>query len=212
MSRGARESLRAVGPIGFVISWPRRSSVPDPRAACAGGLHRSRPGMTSEPAPLHPPGSSPILTLRISVRGLYDSWAHCHRLAEYIARFVASDRFDPEQLTTRLSTYLNEVLEYVFRARPSEGEIVVEVVRTDEHVIAELTMPTDDALAERLREDLGRAAQPDARARYEAEFQAMLARPPAEAGLLELVALHGVALALRERSGASVIVLTVPHE
>ncbi|MCY1063082.1 hypothetical protein [Nannocystis sp. SCPEA4] len=168
--------------------------------------------MTSEPAPPSPPGPSPILTLRISVRGLYDSWTHCQRLADYIARFVASDRFDPEQLTTRLSTYLNEVLEYVFRARPSDGEIVVEVGRTDEHVIAELTMPADEALAARLRDDLGRVSQPDARARYEAEFQAMLTRAPAEAGLLELVALHGVELGLREAGGASVIVLTVPHE
>ena len=168
--------------------------------------------MTSEPAPPSTPGSSPILTLRISVRGLHDSWTHCHSLANYIARFVASDRFDPEQLTTRLSTYLNEVLEYVFRARPTEGEIVVDVSRTDDHVIAELAVPADDALAQRLRDDLGRVAEPEARARYEAQFQAMLARPADESGLLELVALHGVGLALRERAGASVIVLSVPHE
>lgn len=175
-------------------------------------LSRPRPGMTSDLAPPSPPGPSPILTLRISVRGLYDSWTHCQRLADYIARFVASDRFDPEQLTTRLSTYLNEVLEYVFRARPSEGEIVVEVGRTDEHVIAELTIPTDEALAQRLRDDLGRVAPADARARYEAEFESMILRPPAEVGLLELVALHGVELALREGDGVGVIVLTVPHE
>lgn len=168
--------------------------------------------MTSESAPPSIPGPSPILTLRISVRGLHDSWTHCHRLADYIARFVASDRFDPEQLTTRLSTYLNEVLEYVFRARPTEGEIVVDVARTDAHVIAELAVPTDDALRQRLRDDLGRVSQPEARARYQAQLQAMLAGPSGESGLLELVALHGVGLALRERSGASVIVLTVPHE
>lgn len=168
--------------------------------------------MTSEPAPSPTTGPSPILTLRISVRGLYDSWTHCQRLADYIARFVASDRFDPEQLTTRLSTYLNEVLEYVFRARPGEGEIVVEVGRTAEHLVAELSVPTDDALAARLRDDLARAAQPDARARYEREFQAMLAQPPAHAGLLELVALHGVRLDLRQDSAVSVIVLTLPHD
>lgn len=168
--------------------------------------------MTTDPAPTSAPASSPIITLKLSAAGLYDSFSHCQKLADYIARFAGSDRFDPEQLTTRLSTYLNEVIEYVFRARPADGEIVVEVGRTAEHIVVELTLPTDLALAERLRGDFVRVAAPDARARYAADFQAMLDRPPADAGLLELVALHGVTLALREAASVSVIVVTVPHE
>lgn len=171
--------------------------------------------MTPDPAPTLPPAPSspsPIITLQLSAQGLHDSFSHCQQLADYVARFAGSDRFDPEQLTTRLSTYLNEVLEYVFRARPADGQIVVRVGRTEEHIVVELSLPTDLALAERLREDFARVAQPDARARYTAEFHAMLERPTAEAGLLELVAFHGVTLALREDPSVSVIVLSVPHE
>ncbi|HEY8376039.1 MAG TPA: hypothetical protein VIK91_06095 [Nannocystis sp.] len=168
--------------------------------------------MTSAPAPQPSAGPTPILTLRVSVRGLYDSWSHCHQLADYIARFVASDRFDPEQLTTRLSTYLNEVLEYIFRARPGTGEIVVTVGRTSEHIVAELAVPSDEALAARLRDDLEQAARPDARARYEAELAALPTEPRPGTGLLELVALHGVRLDLRQEPAVSVIVLTVPHD
>lgn len=168
--------------------------------------------MPTDPAPPPSADPSPIVTLRISVRGLYDSWTHCQKLADYIARFAASDRFDPEQLTTRLSTYLNEVLEFVFRARPAEGELVVSVGRASEHLVVELAVPADAALAGELRRDFERVAGDDARARYGAEFRATLERAPADAGLLELVALHGVGLDLRERGGAGVIVLTVPHE
>ena len=100
----------------------------------------------------------------------------------------------------------------MFRARRADGEIVVHVGRTPEHIVVELALPTDGALAERLRGDFARVALPDARERYAAEFQAMLDRPPEGAGLLELVAFHGVALALREDPSVSVIVLSVPHE
>lgn len=168
--------------------------------------------MTTDPATPSPVAPSPIITLRISARGLYDSWTHCQRLADYVARFAASDRFDPEQLTTRLSTYLNEVLEYVFRARADDGDVVVGVSRTPEHLLVELTMPAGDGLRERLRRDFSRVSQPDAAARYAAEFRATLDHPRADAGLLELVALHGVALALREEPAHCVIVLSVPHE
>jgi hypothetical protein len=169
--------------------------------------------MTTDPAPAPTsPSPSPIITLQLSVDGLYDSFSHCQKLADYIARFAGSDRFDPEQLTTRLSTYLNEVLEYVFRARPPSGQIVVEVGRTAEHIVVELSLPTDGALAERLRGDFARVSQPDARARYTAEFHAMLETTPEDAGLLELVAFHGVTLALREEPSVSVIALSVPHE
>lgn len=166
--------------------------------------------MTTAPAPHRP--TAPIVTLKLSARGLYDAWEHCRSLADYVARFVASDRFDPEQLTTRLSTYLNEVLEFVYRARPAGGDIVVGVYRGDTQIVVELALPTDATLAERLRRDFARFAEPDARDRYAAEFAAMLASPPADAGLLELVALHGVDLALRDGDAVSTIVLTLPHE
>ena len=168
--------------------------------------------MTTAPAPRPPAASTPIVTLRISARGLYDAWDHCRNLADYIARFAASDRFDPEQLTTRLSTYLNEVLEFVFRARPAGGDLVLDVARTDAHLVVALALPTDPALAERLRRDLARVTRPDARDAYAADFHTMLASPPVDAGLLELVALHGVGLDLRDGDAVTTLVLSLPHE
>lgn len=162
---------------------------------------------------VHERASLPILTLRLTERGLYDRWDHCQGLAGYAARFAASDRFDPEQLTTRLASSLNEVLEYVFRARPGgEGEVALHIVRNDTQTVVEVALPTDPALAERLRSEFERLALPDARERYAAGFQAMLAGAPAEAGLLELVALHGVTLSLRDDAGAATILLSLPHE
>lgn len=168
--------------------------------------------MTPAPAPAPQSGTSPILTLRLSVRGLCDGRDHSHRLADFIGRFVASDRFDPEPLTTRLSTYLDEVFEHVIQARPGAGDLVVEVGRTAEHVLAELTLAADDALARRLREDLGQVARQDADAGHELECRPTRPGSPAAARLLDLAARHGVALTLRERPGACVIVLAVPHE
>ncbi len=159
-----------------------------------------------------------------SMQGFMDGWLHCQHVADYLARFASSDRFDPEQLTTRLSTYLNEALELVFRSAPGPGELVVTIHRQHDRLDVALACPI--AGDDRMRRSVRRATEADAVASYRRGFVDLLARPEglappasedlaaweADAGLLELVALHGITLALHEPGDALVLRMTVPHE
>jgi hypothetical protein len=192
---------------------PDPSSPPGsaPGAALSGLLDGPRTGLTDN-------DRSPVVTATISVEGFVDGWIHCQHIADYLARFAASDRFDPAQLTTRLSTYLNEVLELVFRsetaaATPAPGTIVVAIHRLPDRLQVELRCPP----SERLRRSVRRATEPDAAATFRREFADLLRSQPdgadaADAGLLELVALHGIGLELHEAGDTVVLRMTVPHE
>lgn len=156
--------------------------------------------MTTDPAPPHPV-EIPVITLRISARGLFDSWSHCRGIADYVARSVASDRLDPDQLSTRLSACLSEILEHLFRARIDSSDVVVTLGRSADRLIIELYIPADDELRVRLTRGVSGAPRSESRA------QGSEATP---AGLLELVALDGVSFALRDEPAACVLVLSVP--
>ncbi|MBK9755446.1 MAG: hypothetical protein IPO88_18440 [Nannocystis sp.] len=193
--------------------------------------------------------ATPVVTATLSIAGFIDGWIHCQHVADYLARFAASDRFDPAQLTTRLSTYLNEALELVFRSQPippapgAPGEIVVAIHRLPDRLQVELRCPAGPAAdldshadpsgapagpgVTRLRRGMRRAAEPDAAAAYRRDFSQLLRdtatdtregtdegtrESGADAGLLELVALHGIGLELSEGSDAVVLRLIVPHE
>ena len=189
---------------------------------------------SQQPAPPGPAtaaesGSTPVVRASFSMQGFMDGWLHCRHVADYLARFASSDRFDPEQLTTRLSTYLNEALELVFRSAPGPGELVVTIHRQHDRLEVALACPL--AGDDRMRRSVRRATEADAVAAYRRGFVDLLARseagraPPAsedlatseaeweaDAGLLELVALHGITLALHEPGDALVLHMTVPHE
>lgn len=154
-----------------------------------------RPTMTTATAPTAAP--LPIVSLRISARGLHDSWAHCRMLADYVAAFASSDCTDPEQLAPRLSNYVHELLEYVFHPPAPDGDVEVGVARSPERLLVELALPARDDLRDRLRRDVARAAGP--------------APDDDLAGLLELVVRHRVGLALREEPARCVVALSVPH-
>lgn len=163
--------------------------------------------------------SSPVVTATLSVRGFVDDWSHCQHVADFLARFAASDRYDPEQLTTRLATYLHELLELVLRCHngdgAAEGDVVVAVVRIADRLQLDVAVPVDATSGERLRRSVRRAGADDPAAVYRAAFAATVAGDDdAGAGLLELVALHGVVFACRGDDDDDVLTLslTVPHE
>ncbi len=180
----------------------------------------------SGPDPAPGGGATPVVRATFSMRGFMDGWLHCQHVADYLARFAASDRFDPEQLTTRLATYLNEALELVFRSAPGAGELAVTIVRQPDRLEVVLRCPRAADGSQRIRRSVRRATEAEAAARYRRDFADLLATtaeeaPPAsedslgdasDAGLLELVALHGISLALHEASDALVLHMTVPHE
>lgn len=181
---------------------------PDPSSP-AGSPGAALAGLTQDPA-------TPVVTATLSVAGFVDGWIHCQHVADYLARFAASDRFDPAQLTTRLSTYLNELLELVFRSDPPPGDIVVAIHRLPDRLQLELRCP---AASEALLRSVRRATDAEAVAAYRRDFGEHLrddTREPDPAdGLLELVALHGIGLepAAPEPTGAAIVLrMTVPHE
>ncbi len=205
---------------------PDPSSPPGsaPGTALAGPLEGSSTGLTPD-AGLTPDVATPVVTATLSVAGFIDGWIHCQHVADYLARFAASDRFDPAQLTTRLSTYLNEALELVFRSTPvatstaAAGHITVAIHRLPDRLQVELRCP---AASERLRRSVRRATEPDAAVAYRRDLAQLLRGAPGEPsepadaddGLLELVALHGIGLEIVEPPAADAIILrmTVPHE
>ena len=192
----------------------------------------SQPSSELPPQPRAPPepaapvesDSSPVVRASFSMQGFVDDWAHCRHVADYLARFASSDRFDPERLTTRLSTYLNEALELVSRSAAGPGQLVVTIHR--QHDRLEVAFACPIAADDRMRRSVRRATGPEAIADYRRGFVELLGwtdpgrAPPAsedseweaDAGPLELVALHGITLALREASDALVLLMTVPHE
>jgi len=209
---------------------------PDPSPTPGSAPGAARAGQRDEEG-----AATPVVTATLSIAGFVDGWIHCQHVADYLARFAASDRFDPAQLTTRLSTYLNEALELVFRSQPASpapgasGDIVLTIRRLPDRLLLELRCPAapDDPTnpAEpggdpaarassgvgRLRRSLRRAADPDPAAAYRRDFSRLLRDETpdsagADAGLLELVALHGIGLELREGGDAVVLRLIVPHE
>jgi len=156
-----------------------------------------------------------VVVATLELRGLVDSWPHCQHVADFLARFTASDRFDPEQLTTRLATYLHEVLELVRRchaAGAARGDLVIELGRRGDRLQIAVAVPVDEAAGERLRRSVRRASASDPAATYRAEFAAAIAGEDEGTGLLELVALHGVACTVVDAGAVITVALSVPHE
>lgn len=161
--------------------------------------------------------ASPVVTATLSLSGFADAWPHCQHVADFLARFTASDRYDPEQLTTRLSTYLHEVLELVLRAGPvptaaPAGDLEIAVRRRGDRLELDVAVPAAGDAGELLRRSVGRAAVADPAATYRAGFAGMVRGDDEGAGLLELVAHHGVELAVADVRDRLTITLRVPHE
>jgi hypothetical protein len=180
-------------------------------------------GTTSLASP--PDGTTPatrVVSATLSLGGFVAAWPHCQHVADFLARFAASDRYDPEQLTTRLATYLHEVLELVCRSHadgePEPGEaadLVVAVHRNRERLELTLTIPGPAGAGpgERLRRGVRRLGERDLAAAYRDAFTAAAAGEVDDgAGLLELVALHGITVSVVDAGDAVALTLAVPHE
>lgn len=157
-----------------------------------------------------------MVSAALSLRGFADAWPHCQHVAEFLARFAASDRYDPEQLTTRLATYLHEVLELIQRCHTAEdpgvGDLAIAVSRRGDRLVLDVAVPVEPAPGERLRRSVARACAEEPAAAYRSGFAAAIRGDDDGAGLLELVALHGLGLAVRDAADVVTLTLSVPHE
>lgn len=159
---------------------------------------------------------SQVISLRLALAGFAESWSHCGAVADYVARYAASDRFDPEGLTTRLSSFLNEVLELIYSnhggAQEGPPVLAIDVTREESALHVACALPADDAVASAFERALAGLDDPDLRSRYRDGFDAGLDEARVEAPFLEMAGVHGIAPVLN-RSGDHVVVrLTIPAE
>lgn len=144
-----------------------------------------------------------IMAAKFTVNGFARQWSHCHLVANYLSRFVSANEGDPERHATLLSTFVNEVLEVVFRNHSGDGEIEVIFRKRGRHVVLQLTVPVGDQHRTFYRMAVKMVNQPD----LKSWFRARLA-DPAEGedtmlGLLELVAVYGCTFTLAELAGGN---------
>lgn len=154
---------------------------------------------------------SRVISLRLALSGFAESWSHCSTVADYLARYAASDRFDPEGLTTRISSFLNEVLELGYRNHCG-GTVAIDVTREETAIHVACEVPADDAVAGVFAEALDGLDDPDLRDRHRDGFLALLDDPKPTGAFVEMAAIHGLTPTLQRGDGAVVVTLTIPAE
>jgi len=151
--------------------------------------------------------------MRLSLSGFAESWAQSRVIADYVARYSASDRFDPEGLATRVSSFINEVLELIF-ANHGEGTMAVDVTREDEALHVACTVPTTPEVSAVFEHALGDLGRPLLLKRHCEGFLALLDAPeldPAGA-FVEMAAVFGLTPSLTRSGDAVVVSLSIPAE
>ena len=121
--------------------------------------HASSPHPPATLPPGLAAGASPVIRATFSTHGFIDGPQHCQQVADYLARFAASD-FDLEPLTTRLTTHLHALLGLVIRGDPGPGLLVLAIDRRPDRLELALgchTLHDPDLPARITSHDLGRA-------------------------------------------------------
>ena len=154
---------------------------------------------------------SKVISMRLALSGFSETWAQCRVVADYIARYAASDRFDPEGLATQISSFVNEVLELSF-ANHGEGTMGVDVTREEVAVHVSCVLPTNDEVTAAFQRALGGLSSADIRARHRQEFLAFLDAPEPAGAFVEMAAVHGVLPQLTLRDDSLLVSLTIPAE
>jgi hypothetical protein len=139
-----------------------------------------------------------IMAATFTVNSFARQWTHCHLVANYLARFVSANEGDPERHATLMSTFVNELLEVVFRNHAEGGEIDVIFRKRGRHVVLQFTIPVAERHRIFYRMAVNLINQPDLKSWFRARL-----REPAEGedtmlGLVELVAVYACTLTLTE--------------
>jgi hypothetical protein len=143
-----------------------------------------------------------IMSARFTVGGFARQWGHCHLLANYLARYVSANEGDPERHATLLSTFINELLEVVYRNHAQEGQIDLIFRKKGRHVILQLTLPVSESNRVFYRMAVQIVSQPDLKSWYRARLEEPADGEDTMLGLLELAAVYGCTLTLTEPPGA----------
>jgi len=144
-----------------------------------------------------------IVAAKFTVNGFARQWGHCHLVANYLARFVSANEADPERHATQLSTFVNELLEVVFRNHGDDGEIEVIFRKHVRQVVLQLAIPVADQHRMFYRMAVKMVNQPDLKGWFRARLQDPADGEDPMLGLLELVAVYRCTLALTEPAGSN---------
>jgi hypothetical protein len=139
-----------------------------------------------------------IMAARFTAGGFARQWGNCHLLANYLARYVSANEGDPERHATLLSTFINEVLEVVFRNHAHEGQIELVFRKKGRHVILQLTVPVSESNRVFYRMAVQIVNQPDLKTWYRARLEEPAEGEDTMLGILELAAVYGCALTISE--------------
>jgi len=138
------------------------------------------------------------MAVRFTVGGFARQWGHCHLVANYLARYVSANEGDPERYATLLSTFINEVLEVVFRNHAPEGQIDMVFRKKGRHVVLQLSLPVTESNRVFYRMAVQIVSQPDMKSWYRARLEDPAEGEDTMLGILELAAVYGCTLTISE--------------
>ena len=144
-----------------------------------------------------------IMAAKFTVNSFARQWSQCHLVANYLSRFVSANESDPERHATLLSTFVNELLEVVFRNHAEDGEIDIIFRKRARDVVLQFTIPVADQHRVFYRMAVNLVNQPDLKSWFRARL-----REPAETedtmlGMVELVAVYACTFTLPEPAGSN---------
>lgn len=137
----------------------------------------------------------PLFEMALGVEAFASNWAHCDKIATYVARLVSHNRTDSLLYANLFSSALNELLETAFRAHRGGGELACHVSRSGPVDRIELTIPCDEALRGFYTRAIEELSGDDVSERYVAALLADGALDPG-IGLLELAVDYKARLSL----------------
>lgn len=138
----------------------------------------------------------PLLEIALGVETFSSNWAHCDRIATYVARLVSHNRTDSLLYSNLFSSALNELLETAFRTHRGGGELGCSVSRAGGVDRIELTIPCDEAMRSFYASAVNDLGQSDVAERYVAALLAEGELDP-RIGLLELAVDYKARLSLK---------------
>jgi hypothetical protein len=122
---------------------------------------------------------------------------------------VRANEGDPERHATMLSTFVNELLEIVYRNHAGDGQIELTFRKKGGRVLLQATVPINESQRMFYRMAVQLVSQPDLKNWYRARLEDPAEGEDTMLGLLELVAVYGCNVAMTENGAESKVTLSL---
>jgi hypothetical protein len=163
---------------------------------------------------LRPPpvvaSSGLIISANFSVTGFSKRWSHCHQMANFLARYASAHKDDPERTATLLSTFLNELLEGIYRNHGPSGDINLTLRWNNRRINVTAEVPVNDESTKFYVHAVQLLSQPDPMAWYREQLERDVPDNDITAlGLLELAVVYGSTLSIAEPTNGTSLKLNI---